>query len=238
MKMIRLKNVSKDYAKGVTGLNQVSLEISEGEFVYITGRSGSGKSTLLKLINRELGGFTGSLFVNGWNMSKIQNKNIYKVRRDIGVVFQDFKLLGYLTAYENVAYGLEVIGTPKEEIDKLVLDALSLVGLSDRKDSYPLELSGGEQQRVSIARAISKSPKILIADEPTANLNPKLALEIMRLFYRINQTGMTIIMATHNWSIIRKVPRRVISLSDGKVLYDRSKNHVSILTSEDFYDRS
>lgn len=236
--MIRLEHVSKMYDKNVVGLDDVSLEIVTGEFVYITGRSGSGKSTLLKLLNKELKDFTGTAFINGWNLSKIRDKNIYKLRRDIGVVFQDFKLLNYLTAYENIAYGLEVIGTPPTEIDALVLNALQVVDLEHKKDAYPRELSGGEQQRVSIARAISKSPKVLIADEPTANLNPKLALEIMRLFYRINQTGMTILMATHNWEIIRQVPRRVISLADGRLVSDRSKNHISILTSEDFFDLS
>lgn len=236
--MIRLENVSKNYSKDVVGLENVTLEVLEGEFIYITGRSGSGKSTLLKLINREIKDFTGSAFVNGWNLSKIQDKNIYKLRRDIGMIFQDFKLLNYLTAYENIAYALEVIGRPEEEIEGLVLDALKVVDLVDKKDAYPNELSGGEQQRVSIARAISKSPKILIADEPTANLNPKLALEIMRLFYRINQSGMTVLMATHNWDIIRQVPRRVINLADGKLISDRSRNHISILTSEDFFDLS
>lgn len=236
--MIRLENVSKNYSKDVVGLENVTLEVLEGEFIYITGRSGSGKSTLLKLINREIKDFTGSAFVNGWNLSKIQDKNIYKLRRDIGMIFQDFKLLNYLTAYENIAYALEVIGRPEEEIEGLVLDALKVVDLADKKDAYPNELSGGEQQRVSIARAISKSPKILIADEPTANLNPKLALEIMRLFYRINQSGMTVLMATHNWDIIRQVPRRVINLADGKLISDRSRNHISILTSEDFFDLS
>ena len=236
--MIRLENVSKNYSKDVVGLENVTLEVLEGEFIYITGRSGSGKSTLLKLINREIKDFTGSAFVNGWNLSKIQDKNIYKLRRDIGMIFQDFKLLNYLTAYENIAYALEVIGRPEEEIEGLVLDVLKVVDLADKKDAYPNELSGGEQQRVSIARAISKSPKVLIADEPTANLNPKLALEIMRLFYRINQSGMTVLMATHNWDIIRQVPRRVINLADGKLISDRSRNHISILTSEDFFDLS
>lgn len=234
--MIKLERVSKMYNNDVVGLVDVSLEILAGEFVYVTGPSGSGKSTLLKLLNKELKDFTGTAFVNGYNLAKIEDKNIYKLRRDIGVVFQDFKLLDYLTAYENIAYGLEVINTPPAEIDRLVMDALEMVDLVHKKDAYPTELSGGEQQRVAIARAISKSPKILIADEPTANLNPKLALEIMRLFYRINQTGMTVLMSTHNWEIIRQVPRRVISLDQGQVISDRSKNHISILTSEDFFN--
>lgn len=234
--MIQLNNVSNNFSKGNKGLTKVSLEILDGEFVYVTGKSGSGKSTLLKLLNKELESFTGSAFVNGWNLSKIQNKNIYKLRRDIGVVFQDFKLLEYLTAYDNIAYGLKVIGRTEKELDKLVMDALDLVDLSDKADAYPKELSGGEQQRVSIARAISKSPRILIADEPTANLNPKLALEIIRLFYRINQSGITVIMATHNWNIIHQFPRRVIELSEGKILSDRSREHIAMLTSADFYD--
>lgn len=234
--MIQLKNVSNNYSKDIVGLEKITLEILDGEFIYITGKSGSGKSTLLKLMNKELDSFSGTAIVNGWNLSKIQNKNIYKLRRDIGVVFQDFKLLGYLTAYENIAYGLEVIGTAAERIDQLIIDALELVGLSEKKKAYPNELSGGEQQRLSIARAISKSPRILIADEPTANLNPRLALEIMRLFYRINQSGMTVLMATHNKNIIHRFPRRVIHLSDGKLLSDRSKNHVSMLANADFFD--
>lgn len=235
--MIKLENVSKTYANGVIGLKNVSLEIFEGEFVYITGKSGAGKSTLLKLINKELDSFEGLAHVNRWNLSVIQDKNIYKLRRDIGMVFQDFKLLDYLTVYENVAYVLEVIDTPPDEIEGLVLDALGMVGITDKREAYPNQLSGGEQQRVSIARAICKSPKILIADEPTANLNPEMALDIMRLFYRINQEGITVIMATHNWGIISKAPQRVISLANGEIESDRTKNHVSIIISEDFTER-
>lgn len=234
--MIQLKKVSKKYTKGTTALDKVTLEISDGEFVYITGKSGSGKSTLLKLINKELKEFTGSAYVNGWNLTKMQNKNIYKLRREIGFVFQDFKLLKYLTAYENIAYGLEVIGIAEENIDQLVMDALKTVDLTHKSTAYPNELSGGEQQRISIARAISKSPKILIADEPTANLNPKLAMEMVRLFYRINQLGMTILVATHNRNIIRQFPRRVINLSKGKIQSDRSKNHVSMLMNETIFN--
>lgn len=235
--MIKLENVSKTYANGVVGLRNVSLEIYEGEFVYITGKSGAGKSTLLKLINKELNSFEGLARVDRWNLSAIQDKNIYKLRRDIGMVFQDFKLLDYLTVYENVAYVLEVINTPPEEIEGLVVAALDKVGILEKRAAYPAQLSGGEQQRVSIARAICKSPKILIADEPTANLNPEMALDIMRLFYRINQEGVTVIMATHNWGVIRKAPQRVISLVDGEIESDRTKNHISIIISEDFTER-
>lgn len=235
--MIKLENVSKTYVNGVVGLKNISLEIYDGEFVYITGKSGAGKSTLLKLINKELDNFEGLVHVNRWNLSMIQDKNIYKLRRDIGMVFQDFKLLDYLTVYENVAYVLEVINTPAAEIEALVLAALDKVGILEKREAYPTQLSGGEQQRVSIARAICKSPKILIADEPTANLNPEMALDIMRLFYRINQEGITVIMATHNWGIIRKAPQRVISLANGEIESDRTKNHISIIISEDFTGR-
>lgn len=235
--LIKLENVSKSYSNGVVGLNNISLEILTGEFVYITGKSGAGKSTLLKLINKELKSFEGSARVNGWNLSAIQDKNVYKLRRDIGMVFQDFKLLDYLTVYENVAYVLEVIDTPFDEIEELVLAALDKVGILEKREAYPPQLSGGEQQRVSIARAICKSPKILIADEPTANLNPKMALDIMRLFYRINQEGVTVIMATHNWGIIRQAPQRVISLANGEIESDRTKNHISIIISDDFTGR-
>lgn len=235
--MIKLENVSKTYANGVVALKNVSLEIYEGEFVYITGKSGAGKSTFLKLINRELDSFEGLTYVNRWNLSAIKNKNIYKLRRDIGMVFQDFKLLDYLTAYENVAYVLEVIDTPFDEIEKLVLAALDKVGMLEKRNAYPTELSGGEQQRISIARAICKSPKILLADEPTANLNPEMALDILRLFYRINQSGITVIIATHNWELIRQAPQRVVNFSNGEIESDRTKNHVSIILSQDFTRR-
>lgn len=235
--LIILKNVSKTYPNGVRALKNVSLEILAGEFVYITGKSGSGKSTLLKIINKEVAQFEGFSRVNRWNLSEIQPKNIYQLRREIGVVFQDFKLLKDLTVYENVAYVLEVIGTPWEEIEQKVLEALDKVEILDKRSAYPDELSVGEQQRVSIARAICKSPKIIMADEPTANLNPRLAMEIMRLFYRINQEGTTVVMATHNWNLIRQAPQRVISLSDGAIVSDRSRNHISILTSADFIER-
>ena len=235
--MIELKNVNKTYRNGVKALKNVSLFIPEGEMVYLTGKSGSGKSTLLKLLYKQEKVSKGRVRVNNWNVSKLNNKDTYKLRREVGVIFQDFKLLPSLTVYENIAYALEVIETPEDEIEERVVEALQMVGLIHKRWDYPADCSGGEQQRIAIARAICKKPKILIADEPTGNLNPEYAEEIMRLFYRINQTGTTIVMATHNWNLIETFPNRVLEMSNGKLLSDRTKNHVSILVSEDFNDR-
>lgn len=235
--MIELKNISKVYRKGVRALKNVSVVVEDGEMVYLTGRSGSGKSTLLKLLYHGEQPTKGSLRVNQWNVSKMHKRNTYKLRRDIGVVFQDFKLLPQLTIYENVAYVLEVLDEDPKTIKDTVMDTLQMVGLEDRKDSYPLECSGGEQQRAAIARAICKSPSILLADEPTGNLNPEMAEEVMRLFYRINRQGTTVIMATHNWKIIERFPHRVLEMHEGKLVRDRSKKHISILVSEDFNQR-
>lgn len=235
--MIELKNVSKTYRKEVQALNNVSLFIADGEMVYLTGKSGSGKSTLLKLLYKGEDPTKGLVRVNDWNIAKIDSRDTYKLRRDVGVVFQDFKLLPALTVYENVAYVLEVIEKNSDEIEEVVMDSLELVGLVHKKDAYPYECSGGEQQRVAIARAICKNPSVLVADEPTGNLNPEIAEEIMRLFYRINKQGTTVIMATHNWKIIEKFPYRVLEMDEGKLASDRSKNHVSILVSEDFNER-
>lgn len=234
--MIELKNVSKTYRNGVQALKNVSLSIPDGEMVYLTGKSGSGKSTLLKLLYRQEKASRGLVRVNKWNVSKVKRRDVYKLRRDIGVVFQDFKLLPSLTVFENVAYVLEAIGTPVEEIEMIATEALQMVGLAHKRWDYPQQCSGGEQQRIAIARAICKKPSILIADEPTGNLNPKYAEEIMRLFYRINKKGTTVVMATHNMNLIERFPHRVLEMSNGELVSDRSKNHVSILVSEDFND--
>lgn len=234
--LIELKNISKIYSNGVRALNNVSLEIQDGEMVYLTGRSGSGKSTLLKLLYKGEQASKGLLRVNQWNVSKMKKRNTYKLRRDIGVVFQDFKLLPNLTVYENIAYVLEAIDEKPNVIQETVIESLTMVGLESKRDAYPAECSGGEQQRVAIARAICKSPNVLLADEPTGNLDPKIAEEIMRIFYRINQQGTTVIMATHNWRLIERFPHRVLEMEEGRLLRDRSKNHISILVSEDFND--
>jgi len=235
--LIELKNVSKTYRKKVQALKEISLFIADGEMVYLTGKSGSGKSTLLKLLYKGENPSKGLVRVNDWNVTKLNPHDTYKLRRDIGVVFQDFKLLPLLTVYENVAYVLEVIGKSGDEIEEAVMYALELVDLVPKKDAYPHECSGGEQQRVAIARAICKKPSILVADEPTGNLDPEIAEEIIRLFYRINKQGTTVIIATHNWKLIEQFPYRVLEMDEGKLASDRSKNHISILVSEDFNER-
>jgi len=222
--MIKMKNVVKNYSKGVKALRGVDLTIEDGEFVYLVGASGSGKSTLAKLLYREEEANKGQIEVCGQLLSKMKEKDIPKLRRQIGIVFQDFKLLLDRTVFENIAYALEVIGTEPEKIKPMVMQALCYVGLEDKINDKPTELSGGEQQRVSIARAIVNSPKLIIADEPTGNLDPKTALEIMRLFYRINQKGTTILMVTHNRSIVEKFRNRVVEIEQGKIIWDENRS--------------
>ena len=222
--MIRMKNVVKNYSKGVKALRGINLTIEDGEFVYLVGASGSGKSTLAKLLYREEKATKGQIEVCGHLISKMKERDIPKLRRQIGIVFQDFKLLMDRTVYENIAYALEVIGTEPEEIEPLVMQALRYVELESKANDKPTDLSGGEQQRVSIARAIVNSPKLIIADEPTGNLDPQTALEIMRLFYRINQKGTTILMVTHNRGIVDKIRNRVVEIEQGKVVWDENKD--------------
>ncbi len=224
MEFIELKNVFKVYKNGVSALADVSLSIKKGEFVFIIGQSGSGKSTLSKLLYREEKPNRGSVYVGGVNVSKLRNSNVYKLRRKIGVVFQDFKLLPKLTVYENVAYPLETYGMSKGEIRTKVLAALDTVGLKDRLHSFPNELSGGEQQRVGLARAIVNEPKLIICDEPTGDLDPKLSREVMDFIEKINvELGSTIIMATHDKEIVNRMKKRVICLHDGVVISDKEK---------------
>jgi cell division transport system ATP-binding protein len=224
MEFIELKNVFKVYKNGVSALADVSLSIKKGEFVFIIGQSGSGKSTLSKLLYREEKPNRGTVYVGGVNVSKLRNSNVYKLRRKIGVVFQDFKLLPKLTVYENVAYPLETYGMSKSEIRTKVLAALDRVGLKDRLHSFPNELSGGEQQRVGLARAIVNEPKLIICDEPTGDLDPKLSREVMDFIEKINvELGSTIIMATHDKEIVNRMKKRVICLHDGVVISDKEK---------------
>ena len=224
MEFIELKNVFKVYKNGVSALADVSLSIKKGEFVFIIGQSGSGKSTLSKLLYREEKPNRGTVYVGGVNVSKLRNSNVYKLRRKIGVVFQDFKLLPKLTVYENVAYPLETYGMSKSEIRTKVLAALDRVGLKDRLHSFPNELSGGEQQRVGLARAIVNEPKLIICDEPTGDLDPKLSREVMDFIEKINvELGSTIIMATHDKEIVNNMKKRVICLHDGVVISDKQK---------------
>lgn len=224
MSLIEIKDVTKVYKNGVTALSDVSLEIKKGEFVFITGGSGSGKSTLIKLLYREEKPTRGNVFVGGVDVSKLKNRKIYKLRRKLGIVFQDYKLLDKLTVYENIAFVLEMYGMKASVMRPKILKALEQVGLKEKSRSYPNELSGGEQQRVSIARAIVNEPKVLICDEPTGNLDPKMSLEIARILESINvNTKTTIIMVTHDEVIVNKLKKRVITLDKGVIIKDEEK---------------
>ena len=219
-KMIEMKNVYKKYPNGVVAVNGLNIKINQGEFVYIVGPSGAGKSTFIKMMYREEKATTGEIIVNGMNLSTLKNKEVPYLRRQIGVVFQDFKLLPRLNVYENVAFALEVIEEDPTKIRKRVLDVLDLVGLKKKARMFPDELSGGEQQRVSIARSIVNRPKVVIADEPTGNLDPDTSWEIMKLFEEINARGTTIIMATHNREIVNTMRRRVVAIEGGLIVRD------------------
>ena len=221
--MIRLEGVSKIYKGDVTALREVSVEIQRGEFVFLVGPSGSGKSTFLRLLNREEVPDSGRLMVAGKDIGAMRSWKVPYLRREIGYVFQDYKLLSRKTVHENVAFGLEVIGRPRSVIRKQVPFILELVGLTPKSERYPDELSGGEQQRVSIARAFVNRPLILLADEPTGNLDPATSVGIMRLLDRINRSGTTVVMATHDRGIVDTMRRRVIELDRGVVVRDESR---------------
>lgn len=223
MKFIELKNVTKVYNTGVTGIADLSVEIAKGEFVFVIGQTACGKSTLIKMLYREEKPTKGEVFVGGVNVGKLKNRKVYKLRRKIGVVFQDFKLLNKSTVYENVAFALEVLGIPKSEIYTKVIKALDLVGLKHKAKQYPTQLSGGEQQRVAIARSIVNGPKLLICDEPTGNLDEVTSMEIMNVLEEINKMGTTIIMVTHDTDIVNRMKKRVILLDSGRILKDFEK---------------
>lgn len=227
MEFIKFRNVEKTYKNGVNAVYNMNLDIKKGEFVFVIGASGSGKSTLIKMLYREERPTSGEIYVGGINVAKVKNNKVYKLRRKIGIVFQDFKLLPKLTVYENVAFALEIYGLPTTEIKRKVLKALDLVGLKSRTKSYPDQLSGGEQQRVAIARAIVNSPKLLICDEPTGNLDPDTSLEVMKVIEKINDLGTTIVMATHDREMVDKMKKRVILLENGKLLKDYEKGSYS-----------
>ena len=221
--MIRLEGVSKIFKGDVTALREVSVEIQRGEFVFLVGPSGSGKSTFLRLLNREEVADTGRLMVAGKDIGEMRSWKVPYLRREIGYVFQDYKLLSRKTVYENVAFGLEVIGRPRSVIRKQVPFILELVGLTPKAERFPDELSGGEQQRVSIARAFVNRPLILLADEPTGNLDPSTSVGIMRLLDRINRSGTTVVMATHDRGSVDTMRRRGIELDRGGVVRDESR---------------
>lgn len=221
--MIKTVDVIKEYKGGVTALNGISIEIEKAEFVFVVGPSGSGKSTFIKLLTKEEEPTRGEVFVAGKNLQTLPRWRVPYLRRNVGCVFQDFKLLQTKTVFENVAFALEVIGRPKQVIERQVPQILDLVGLGEKLDRFPDELSGGEQQRVSIARAFVNRPLILVADEPTGNLDPATSVGIMRLLDRINKTGTTIVMATHDHAIVNQMRRRVIQLEAGNVVRDQSR---------------
>ena len=218
--MIKLEHVSKSYTAGIPALNDVSLDIEEGEFVFIVGDSGSGKSTLIKLLLKELEPTEGTITINNKKLNKIKRRQIPKFRRNIGVVFQDFRLLKDRNIYDNVAFAQKVIGESNRSIKKNVPSMLSMVGLAAKYRSYPRQLSGGEQQRVAIARALINEPKILLADEPTGNLDNHNAWEIMRLLEEINSRGTTVVVVTHNLEIVKAMNKRVITMKKGVVVED------------------
>lgn len=221
--MITMKDVHKTYANGVTALNGVNINIDQGEFVYVVGPSGAGKSTFIRLIYREVKPTDGSIVVNDTDLSTLKERKVPFLRRNVGVVFQDFKLLPKLSVYENIAFALEVIEESPRNIRTRVMDVLELVGLKNKARFIPDELSGGEQQRVSIARAIVNQPKIVIADEPTGNLDPETSWEIMRIFEEVNAKGTTMIMATHSKEIVNTVKKRVIAVEDGLIVRDEHR---------------
>lgn len=238
--MIKLEHVSKSYSAGIPALNDVSLNIEEGEFVFVVGDSGSGKSTLIKLLLKELEPTEGTITINGRKLNKIRRRQIPKFRRNIGVVFQDFRLLKDRNIYDNVAFAQKVIGESNRSIKKNVPKLLSMVGLAAKYRSYPRQLSGGEQQRVAIARALINKPKILLADEPTGNLDANNAWEIMKLMEEINEQGTTVVVVTHNLEIVKAMNKRVITMQKGVVVDDTASDHygkdTSVEQDDDLFD--
>jgi len=218
--MILLENVTKIYPGNVTGLKDVSLQIDKGEWVFLVGASGSGKSTMIKLLLKEIDATRGNVIVGGRSLSKLRRSRIPQLRRNIGCVFQDFKLLPNRTVFDNVAYALEVQGQRRNEIERKVPEILHLVGLGEKMEKFPNELSGGQAQRVSIARAFVNHPPLLICDEPTGNLDPDTSIGIMQLLYRIQRTGTTVLMATHDREMVDKMRRRVVALEDARIVRD------------------
>ena len=223
MELIVIKDLEKKYKTGVTAIYDFDLKVKKGDFIFVIGASGSGKSTLIKMLYREEKPTNGSIMLGGINVAKLKNRKVYKIRRKIGIVFQDFKLLPKLTVYENVAFALEILGLPTKEIREKTLKALDEVGLKNKAKNYPHELSGGEQQRVAIARAIVNNPKLLLCDEPTGNLDPDTSWEIMKVLEKINNNGTTIMMATHDKEMVNRMKKRVLVIEAGRLKKDYEK---------------
>ncbi len=221
--MITMENVSKAYVEGIPALKNINLKVERGEFVFIVGDSGSGKSTLIKLLLKELEPTSGKIVVNGQNLGRLRRRQIPRYRRKLGVVFQDFRLLKDRNVYENIAFAQRVIMTPTRKIRREVPKMLSMIGLAEKYKSFPKELSGGEQQRVALARALVNRPDILLADEPTGNLDPKNSWDIMRLLEKINRTGTTILVVTHNREIVDEMKKRVITMKRGVIISDEKE---------------
>ncbi|CAG7656110.1 cell division ATP-binding protein FtsE [Paenibacillus allorhizosphaerae] len=221
--MIEMQDVWKTYPDGSHALKGINVKVDRNEFVYVVGPSGAGKSTFMKLIYREERPTKGTIFVNGFNLEKLKQRKIPYVRRNIGVIFQDYRLLPKLTVFENVAFAMEVIEAPKKIIRKRTLEVLDLVKLKDKIHSLPTQLSGGEQQRVAIARAIVNNPSVIVADEPTGNLDPDTSWDIMKLMEEINFRGTTIVMATHNKEIVNTMRKRVLAVESGKIVRDEAR---------------
>ncbi|MGD6817126.1 cell division ATP-binding protein FtsE [Metabacillus sp. 84] len=226
--MIEMEKIFKTYPNGVVAINGIDVKINQGEFVYVVGPSGAGKSTFIKMMYREEKPSSGKIVINGVNLGKLKESKVPFLRRSIGVVFQDFKLLPRLTVYENVAFAMEVIGENSKTIKKRVMEVLDLVQLKHKARSFPDELSGGEQQRISLARSIVNNPGVVIADEPTGNLDPDTSWEIMNVFEEINNRGTTVVMATHNREIVNTMKKRVIAVEDGKIVRDEARGEYGI----------
>lgn len=222
MSILEVKGVTKSFGKGWTALSRVDFSMCEGEFAFLVGSSGAGKSTLLSLITMEERPDSGKVIVAGFDSETIRSEEIPLLRRKIGVVFQDFRLLREMTAWENIAFALKVTGQPRKFIKKRVFELLSMVGLTHKAQSYPHELSGGEKQRIAVARALANNPFLLLADEPTGNLDPRATDELLELFFEINSQGTAILMATHNTALIDQSPKRVLELENGVLVGDRS----------------
>ena len=230
--VIEFKNVSKTYENGTHALNNVSIKINDGEFVFIVGSSGAGKSTFLKIIMREQVPDNGSVVVNNYNLNKIKKKDIPKFRRTMGIVFQDFRLIPNMTVYDNVAFAMRVIGAKEKEIRKRVPYVLSLVGLTSKARQLPTQLSGGEQQRVALARALVNNAGVIIADEPTGNIDPEMSYEIVDLLNHINNNGTTVVMVTHEHELVRRFNHRVITIHKGQVISDTGEKYTVEVPAE------
>jgi cell division transport system ATP-binding protein len=231
--LVELKNVSVTYSSGVDALNNVSLKINDGDFAFVVGSSGAGKSTMIKLLLKEIDATSGVVTVNGYNLNKLKRRKIPEFRRTLGFVFQDFRLIPSMTVYENIAFVLRVIDAPAKYIRKRVPYVISLVGLHAKTNSYPDELSGGEKQRVAIARALVNDPQLIIADEPTGNIDPELSYEIVELLKSINDQGTTILMVTHEHDLVRHFGGRIISITEGEIVFDEV---ITGATDEPFAD--